>query len=187
MTGKAVGVLDVTGDVFRRQLADCASVGFEHNRRARDVAHRPSRSVVDLHSSVVVAADHPIAHRHRRPTEDALLAQFAGVGSMGAGGVVEPSSRLVVTRDHHNLPRPIRGRRRNPFLNGALDDALRGDDLDPAVRVRPVDVPARHAIMKSRERPSLARIPLPNHLSQPQRPDSLADSSRPLPASTDGS
>ena len=42
MTGQAVGVLDVIGDVPRREIADRAGVGFEHNPRTRDMARDPT-------------------------------------------------------------------------------------------------------------------------------------------------
>ena len=143
------------------------------------MADRPSRSVVDLDSSVVVTADHPVADGQGRGTEVALLTELAGVGSVRAGSVVEARSGLVVPRDHHDLPRAMFPRPRNPFPDSALDHPIRGDDVDPSLRLRPIYVSARDTLVQGRECPPLARIPLTDHLSQPQRPDSLADSPQP--------
>ena len=48
MTGQRVRVLDVLSHVLRRQLADQAAVGFDHDAMLVEMSDGPARPVIDI-------------------------------------------------------------------------------------------------------------------------------------------
>lgn len=180
VAGQGVGVLDVFGDVPRRQLAYKLRVGVDHDPPLIDVAYGTAGAVIDVEVALVVATDHPVPDRHcHRPVGD-LLAKLTGVATVLSCERVQGAAGFVVAADQHALLYALTPGTGGPLANGLLEHAATvRDDFDASDSCCPLDPSVRVAVVECGEREPLDRIALAHHLCQPDRTDTLGDRAQP--------